>query len=154
MLKRILMLASLLLVTLGTSCATILRARQEVRPPPSLDCLRAGLAASPDVVEVMREFRGRGYQGEGFWLVLRDSTAADGRRLASLFRDSPDRGGPLEMSFSWPGFRRPPAVEERAAAALADRVLAHLHRSCAPDAPRPAVCDCGDGKWKPCAPAG
>ena len=147
-------LSGLLLATLGTSCATIVRARQRARPAPSFECLRAALAASPDVVEMAREFRGKGYMSEGFEVVLADSTAEDGRRLASIARDSPDRPGQLHMGFSWRGVKRPPAVEERAAAGLAARLLRHLQTTCAPGETAPALCDRGDGKWKPCAPAG
>jgi hypothetical protein len=158
MLRRACALAGLLITALGTTCATILRARQDVRPAPPLACLRAALAASPDVIEVVRDIRGRGAQGEGFWVAVRDSTAAGGRRLGNLLRGPPDRAGYraglLEMSFHWPGFKRPPAAEEAATAAIADRVLTHLHARCARDAPPPAVCDRGDDKWKPCAPAG
>ena len=149
--KRIISLAVLLAVTLGTSCMTIRQSRQMLHPSPPLACIKAALIASPDVIEVTREWRES--RSEGYWAVLRDSTAAGGQRVAGIGRDPKDRASTLKLTFSWPGLGGPPAAEEHAAEALAVRLLSHLRMSCAPGEPAEPYCDRGNGKFKPCAPA-
>ena len=151
---RAVTLAGLVITLNAASCATVLRARQNLHSAPTFDCLRTALATSPDVVETSREFRDTGDPSEGFSVVLRDSTAAKRQRLATMHRELPNRAGHVDLIFLWPGLRRPPAPEERASAALAARLLTHVRATCAPADTGLAQCDRLDGKWKPCAPAG
>ena len=140
-----------LLAGTATTCGVTLVASQAVSPAPSVECLEAALAAAPDVVEITGTSSGR--EGEGFSVLLRDSTAEGGQRGAFILRHSPYSTG-LTMRFLWSGrLKRPPLEERRAAMSLADRVLARL-RACVPTAPEtPAQCHWGNGKWEPCASA-
>lgn len=145
---RALLLTAACLCLTGTSCKTTLRARQALRPAPQLQCLRAALLASPDVVNIVDEFKIQG--AHGFAINLRDSTAAAGTRYATVGPDSPDHADRLTMTISWPGTRRPPAAEEESAKRLLNRVLAHLQRRCAPGDATVAFCDRYDNRWQRC----
>jgi hypothetical protein len=139
----------MVLMVTATTCNRELIARQTLRPAPPLECLRAALAASPDVVEITREFNGGG--SEGFWADLRDTTAEGGRRQASILRGS-GSAAMVTVSFGWLGMRQPPLEEERRAAVLAVHILEQFRRRCAPDAPSTAMCSRGNGKFWPCIP--
>jgi hypothetical protein len=152
--KRVLMFSFLLTVGLGTSCASVRRARQTVTPAPDFECLASALASSTDVAEVSQRYRKQVF--EGFLVVLRDSTAKDGLRNADISRQwrSTEKRGQLEVSFSWPGAADPPGAEVRATMLLADRLLNYLHAACTSQKPMPTMCDHGNGKWKACSAAG
>ena len=158
---RHLVLAVLLIAsTTATTCGRTMMASQSLRPAPTIDCLRAALQSSPDVIRITREIRpDRGFWSdggadEGFWADLRDSTAEGGERHVSIHRgyDGARPSRFLSLNFHWPDMRKPPEPEERAVASLAARVLAHLQRSCAPDGPGVAMCQ-GGRKARPSAPA-
>ena len=89
-----------------------------------------------------------------FSAVLRDPTAKDGERSATVTRlGPPDSGRRVEINVTWMGLRRPPRVEEDSVIALSHRVLGNLREACAPHTPTPVECDRGDGHVWRCAPA-
>jgi hypothetical protein len=125
--------------------------RQSLRPPVARRCVASALATSPDVAAVLRGDRA------GFLVSLRDSTAPGGRRQASVAL-GPGAGSSAEtvvdLHLVWVGRRLPPAAEERAAMAVAGRVLGRLRAACAPDAPAALSCRySGDRSVQSCPPA-
>ena len=127
-----------------------LRVRQRLLPDASTECIGISLSRSPDVVQTPRLEYAHG--AEIFWVVLRDSTAKDGRRMVSVARPTrPDADGRVELTFVWSGVRRPAKEEEYAVISLANRVLARVRRACAPQTPAPVECAYGDGRVWICA---
>ena len=127
-----------------------LHVRQRLLPDASTDCIGVALSRSPDVVQTPRLEDAHG--SEIFWVMLRDSTATDGRRTVSVARPTrPDADGRVELTFVWTGVRRPAKAEEYAVISLANRVLARVRRACAPQTPAPVECLYGDGRVWRCA---
>lgn len=142
----------LLIIVAGSGCTprVDLRVRQKLLPNPTTECLGSALSRSPDVVQVPR--LERAYGSLIFWVILRDSTAQDGQRTATVTRPAPpDSGGKVEVNFVWFGTQRPARAEEDAVISLGNRVLERLRGACAPQTPTRIECDYGDGRTWLCA---
>ena len=135
---------------LGVDCAQGLNVRQRLLPNPATDCLVRALADDPTVLNVDLRQPNSGW----FYLTLRDSTAPDGKRTASVHHWAPpDSGGKVEITFIWVGWpHRVPATEQRTVVVLATHLLGEFRRACAPETPTPIECDRDRRRVWRCAP--